>query len=321
MLNTSIKQNTTIKPNTSIQPNTPIKNDPIKMDSLPQQPQQLQPPPQEPVKNPLVDKQKQGETAEEYKPSEPTLDIDGLHNIHPEQIDDKEIKEFKLFYLTGVLDVVFSDNSFKFTDERKTFSKVFSIDNIFDYMRMKKQKLHPEKKMSAETINMLEISIFKKNDTNICEIYTNSPFMKDISIMRFLIKVLENYLREKFGIINFVNFDEHVNQKNKQTHDNLSLVIKFIYSIMEHTLNIFDVASKAIHEKKLGTDNVKLKLTRYSVGLIYKMMKYLNASILLSEKKYKNIIDTLDELKIVEDKLENKIILALNKNIAMSELK
>ena len=157
----------------------------------------------------------------------------------------------------------------------------------------------------GDVIKILEVTIFKKNDSNICELYTNSLFMKDISVMRFFINVLEKYTNKKLG-------------DNKNV-DNT--IIKFTYSIMEHTLNMFESASKEIKDKQLGNQNVKIKLTNYSTSLVNKMLKYLGISISLTEKKYKDVITTLDELKVVEDKLENKIFMALNDSIKLNENK
>lgn len=219
-----------------------------------------------------------------------------LHQNTPrENIDGhEELDEFLLQYPIGLLKVKIDDNKFIFHDYDDVFIGQFSINDLINYVA-KLPNIEPA------TRKLIELTICKYATNNMTigydiKLNKSSPFMSDIEILMKLNKLLKHF--EANEIYNLNDFASH-----EAILKNIRI---FIYSIVEHTLDVISIVSKQL--KSGSNDVLKNKLMRYSVGLVYRLTQYLNASINSSESKYNELQTTMQRLLETENKLASHMI-------------
>jgi hypothetical protein len=220
------------------------------------------------------------------------------NNIIPETQE----REFKLQYPVGIMKVkVLDNNKFLFHDYNNIFIGQYTIDDMINYILENTNKTlildqtNQPQKIDVATKKLIELTICKaSNEEDVFKLNTTSPFMNDIELLMILNKMFKNF--ETYQIHKFVTANDY---------RSLKIIRKFIYSFIEHTINIVSIISKQLTD---GNDEtLKNKLMRYSIGLVYKLTQYLNSEITSSETKYKSMLSTVESLRTIEDKMESEI--------------
>ena len=253
----------------------------------------------------------------------PEKHVQVVKQISPRKIvvNDMPEVEFKLQYPVGVMKVKILDNSkFLFHDYNNIFIGQYTANDIINYILENVYDAHSSNpniytnNIDASTRKLIELTICKASKGEyIFRLNTTSPFMNDIDLLMILNKIFKNF--ETHQINKFIPENSAVGQSHLGVpiHDDKSLKVirSFIYSLIEHTINIISVISKQLKD---GCDEtLKNKLMRYSIGLVYKMTQYLNSEITSSELKYKSMLSSVEMLSKVENKMENELINFCNK--------
>lgn len=118
---------------------------------------------------------------------------------------------------------------------------------------------------------LLDLIMFTQKKLN-----TASPFLNNLDILFILNRQIKNFPEVK----------------------------QFAYSLLEHTLNTIAIAS---HQMKDISEEVKQKLMRYSIGIMYQMTQYLSTSLSTYETKYTELNTSIEEIKKTNNTIEQKI--------------
>lgn len=212
----------------------------------------------------------------------------------PTHIDSKI---YTLIFPIGTLKIKISGDTFLFHDQNEIYMGQFSIEDIILYVsQFNSQADIPDEqdKLDERNKRLIELAICKKVDItqNKIELCVNSPFMNDIEILMILNKY-------------FKRFEETSIQKYSSNEKKIKVIRNLIYAVITHTINTITIISKQI--KHSDNEKLKNKLMKYSIGLVYRLTQYLNASIIQTESKFGDIFNAVEKLKVVEEKLESKV--------------
>ena len=94
-----------------------------------------------------------------------------------------------------------------------------------------------------------------------------------------------------------------LNKLLKKISSNNPNVIKFTCKLIEHTLSVIAHLS----QQENISEELKNKLVRYSIGLMYGLTQLLNHSMTQMNEKYSKMLTSMEQLKQVEEKLERKL--------------
>lgn len=216
-----------------------------------------------------------------------------------QQKENKVVKEYLLQYSSGTITVNVSDeNKFLFYDSNHILIGQFTIDDVINYiLQSHTNDIVPDHSQLSNVQSMkklIETSICTRLPNGDFKLNTTSPFMNDIDLLMIVNKLLKHF--EKTNLQTFIS----------SSNVNTSKLIKlFIYTMTEHTLNVISIISKQL--KNSTDEKLKLKLVRYSIGLVYRLTQYLNSTIVETENNYNKIMSSIDSLKATETTIENKL--------------
>lgn len=159
----------------------------------------------------------------------------------------------------------------------------FEINDIFTLIKNYKE----QKNIQMPNKDLIEMTIITSTPDKNFKINSTSPFMNDIDLLIELNKIFQKYEESQIQSVD------------------IKLIRGFICMLIEHTLNTISIISKKI--KDSNYDTLKNKLMRYSTGLVYKLTYYIQLSIISSEKQYSEIKNTVEQLQMIENKIEQKI--------------
>lgn len=219
-------------------------------------------------------------------------------NIGTEKINDVQQleleKEYILQYPDSVIKLRISNNSnnntFQFYDEMSTMIGQFSIVEVVNYV-IGHDSTRTNIGTQFETKKLIEQTICKIHDIPLMfELNASSPFMNDIDILIKLNQTLQT-------------FDEQLlpHYMSEYTDEQIKLIRKFIYAIIEHTINVIVNISHQV--KNTNNDILKKKLMNYNIGLVFRLTKYTYSLLVTSERKYDELTKTLDEIKTTYQKI------------------
>jgi hypothetical protein len=229
----------------------------------------------------------------------------------------KQDKEYFLQYPIGILKVkVLENDKFLFHDYNNVFIGQYTIGDIINYVV---ETVNPTAgntmKLDTPTKKLIELTICKHvDDSSKFKLNGMSPFMNDIDLLIILNKMLKNF--ETNNIHKFVSQHNIGNNPEQpqiigDSSYNVDIIRKFIYSFVEHTINIISTISNQLKDGNNIT--LKNKLMGYSISLVYRLTQYMSASIISSENKYLSILSTVETLKSIEEKMQNNISLFVSK--------
>lgn len=213
-----------------------------------------------------------------------------LRSLNQEQLIGKTVdnmKEYLLQYPTYKMKVKVNADNFLFYDDNNMFVGQFSVNDIVVYATQK----YISKQMDPATKKLIETSICSIKDNDGIQLNTLSPFMRELD----LLFILNDSLR----IFEMNKIHEFTSQNNEIV---LHIIRKLIYSILEHTINVIAMISK-----DLTDDVIKNKLMRRSMGYMYRLTQYINASLKICENKFTSMMETVETLKHVEERIEKEI--------------
>lgn len=190
-------------------------------------------------------------------------------------------KRFTLTYPDEDVYLIINDNFFVFEKLNGTEIDKFTIQNVIEYIFDKSNTTHQP---------IIEKVFFRILPDDNCELVNNSPFLNDIDVLIAINKQLIDH-----DAVNAQNYDDIKKDKLR----------KFICIMLEHTLGVISLISDTI--KNTPNEKLKYKLMRYSTGIVYKMTQYLQQSLNSCNTSYKSLLSTVDNLKHVEDKLEQQL--------------
>lgn len=205
--------------------------------------------------------------------------------VHTTHKNPNTSKEYLLQYPIGIMKVKIDDNKFVFRDHNDILIGQYVLDDIIYYILQNSMK---HKILDASIKKLIEITICKPNNDNCIKLNIISPFMNDIDILIILNKLFKNF---DFSII--------------RNETDIQVIKKFIYSLIEHTINVITTISKQL--KNSNDEILKNKLMKYCTSLVYRLTYFLNENITSSEKKYGSLLSTINTLKNIEEKIENKL--------------
>lgn len=176
--------------------------------------------------------------------------------------------EYVLKFPTGDVKLEISSGN-KFTFfDNNVLVGSYTIDNIISYLSG-----------SLTDSKLIEMTLVKINNGDI-QIIKTSPLVSELDILILLNKLL------------------------KKISSNNPNVVKFTYKLIEHTLSVI----AHISQQENISEELKNKLVRYSIGLMYGLTQFLNYNMTQINEKYSKMLSSLEQLKQVEEKLEQKLI-------------
>lgn len=127
-----------------------------------------------------------------------------------------------------------------------------------------------------------------------------SPFMGDINTIIPLYKLYRNYCNSELNIHLGVIDDKNLVEV---LHRNIKL---FGFTLVEHVLQILSNISLTLKDDKTNIQ-LKEKITRYSIGLVYESTKYVNSELTDLRMKYTLLNNGIEEIKNISALLQQKI--------------
>lgn len=199
------------------------------------------------------------------------------------------------------------------SDEQKEKIVQFTDNN-------KQYTLHHVEPSTFSVFDENNNSVGSFTTNNIIEMIISENTINNIMIEKYICRIIKEpiqfmiiaespLLNNIYFLILFnrtlKKFEETSLQLHNDNLENVKIIKKFIYSIVEHTLNIFTTKS---HELKHSDDiEIKNKIKNQCVGLTFRLTKYLNSSINDLQNQYDNIIVTLEILKTTENKFSSEL--------------
>ena len=230
------------------------------------------------------------------------MDRPPIHNIiNVSNAPDKD---------TIILEYNYKDKRFLFHDKNKSFLGSFTGNEFIKYIVASMVPLFMSGTSCASSQDIIEKYICtvdsSKSTINInIKNYLESPFTGQVEMLIKLYKQIEdfekNQLKEELSLLSEI--DKILAEKT---------FMNLIYCLLNHTLKIIAIVSDII--KNENNDDMKNKLLKYSVAIMYKISSVTRGEI---DKRIEHIDDLMNEkmrLDSVKDTLGEKV-LALEQNI------
>lgn len=137
-----------------------------------------------------------------------------------------------------------------------------------------------------------------KNSNSLLKSYKDSPFMGSIEL---LVKLNED-------IYNFVKFElpsqlNNFNPKSKTKIENI--IYKFMFELLNYTLELIVIISNIIKDQ--NRPHLKEQLIKYSVGIVYRISKYVDIKISKLIEKTNNLEKILNTSLKLKENIDNKL--------------
>ncbi len=223
----------------------------------------------------------------------------------------KDLQEIKESSGQALVNIDKKDNRFNFYDKLQVYLGSFSIDELMKYIAHKydpKNQFLPSinQQRYNEAINIINKMIGSvKYNKNLKYAYIDllnyddSPFMGNINSLVKLNNMLHNFEKDKLENALALVDDEYA-KKIRQ------FVKKFIYIMLNYTLQLISITSEAIKNENTR-EALKKELMNYSIGIVFRISQYV-------QDQLRMLTDKADEIeKIVNlnikttQALENKI--------------
>ncbi|CAH6421804.1 Hypothetical protein KVN_LOCUS492 [uncultured virus] len=194
------------------------------------------------------------------------------------------IGSFTLFELLKYISEPF-DQKNKFLDivltNNESFQKAKYIINLFIFRKF-------------NYLNKIKYLELKLHD------YQTSAFMGDIELIMRLNKLLY-----EFESIHLENELQYVDEKNR---GNIKQIIKkFIFMLLNYTIQLFSIVSEDIKNNLNISSNVKNQIIKYTIGTLYKLSNYVQYELNKNLSKQKNYISLMESSNILKKKLDDKL--------------
>jgi hypothetical protein len=203
------------------------------------------------------------------------------------------------------INIKFNENTILFFNPNNNI-----LINKLTMLDLNNHFLNPnENNNKKEIINYL-IGTFEYNkNTNLIDFKLNnhlkSPLMKNIDV---LIKI-NNYYNE------LENNDFYLNIPNIEKNFLKLNLRRIIYAFLKKTLELINLISKKLYEKRNPEDELKKKLLlNYTISTVYRISKYVDNHFIYFNKKIDSIQKKQAEVDEIRYVLSEKID-KLNKNI------
>lgn len=237
------------------------------------------------------------QTQQQINITDPINDIQNIPNTDNNTIPDPEKKQQKsIQFIDGTQQLTLTyneDGIFSVSNTTNETIGTFTLINIIDCVDSNKHG-------SINIINPMIDKYIGKVSNGCFIINSESQLMQNIHFL-----MLSNQL--------FKFFEE--TQLNTYTSDEKSYlkIKKFIYVMIEHTINTISIKSMEIKES--NDEQFKENIKNHCIGITYRMTQYLNHTLMLLESKYETLKSTIDNFKITENKfeLELKKLSSINK--------
>lgn len=199
-------------------------------------------------------------------------------------------------------------SKFSFYDNHETYLGSFSVMQIVRHLAHKwDSSFYSEVELSHITQDLIskmigDVLIDPVTQKVLIKLksHLDSPFMGDIEMLVELNNAFYTYETNRMSIDLFKITDEKARHKIKIT------IKQFIYLLVNHTLKIISHASEIIKNDSTKKQ-LKEQLMKYSVGLTYRMSKFISEQLDDYTTQHKSASENLERLYLIKSKNLDKL--------------